>query len=108
MTKKKKNSIKVNLVAKKVIPILHPNINLFVLNHPKINLFVFVVYDFAVVHGTNGSPTPTSEFEHSSIPATVKKMFNLSSPFLTKRDEWAGTFERVVQFRTEPRTDCPG
>ncbi|KAH7542188.1 hypothetical protein FEM48_Zijuj02G0046600 [Ziziphus jujuba var. spinosa] len=60
-----------------------------------------------VVHGTNGSPTPTSEFEHSSIPATVKKMFNLSSPFLTKRDEWAGTFEHVVQVRTEPRTDCP-
>ncbi|PON97619.1 Acid phosphatase [Trema orientale] len=60
-----------------------------------------------VVHGPNGSPFPTSEFEHSSIPATVKKIFNLSSPFLTKRDEWAGTFEGIVQKRTEPRTDCP-
>ncbi|OAY57973.1 non-specific phospholipase C2 [Manihot esculenta] len=60
-----------------------------------------------VVHGPNGSPFPTSEYEHSSIPATVKKLFNLSSPFLTKRDEWAGTFEGVVQTRTEPRTDCP-
>ncbi|XP_042514259.1 non-specific phospholipase C2 [Macadamia integrifolia] len=60
-----------------------------------------------VVHGPNGSPFPTSEFEHSSIPATVKKIFNLTSPFLTKRDEWAGTFEGIFQGRTQPRTDCP-
>lgn len=52
-------------------------------------------------------PTPTSEYEHSSIPATTKKIFNLSSPFLTKRDEWAGSFESIVLKRTEPRTDCP-
>ncbi|KAF8395701.1 hypothetical protein HHK36_019651 [Tetracentron sinense] len=60
-----------------------------------------------VVHGPNGLPFPTSEFEHSSIPATVKKLFNLSSPFLTKRDEWAGTFEGILQKRTQPRSDCP-
>ncbi|KAF9592217.1 hypothetical protein IFM89_012793 [Coptis chinensis] len=42
-----------------------------------------------VVHGPNGSPFSTSEFEHSSIPATVRKVFNLSSPSLTKRDQWA-------------------
>ncbi|KAF5205668.1 Non-specific phospholipase c2 [Thalictrum thalictroides] len=60
-----------------------------------------------VVHGPNGSPYPTSEFEHSSIPATVKRVFNLTSPFLTKRDEWAGTFENIVLTRTQPRTDCP-
>ncbi|XP_020230449.1 non-specific phospholipase C2 [Cajanus cajan] len=59
-----------------------------------------------VVHGPNGSPSPTSEYEHSSIPATVKKLFNLPS-FLTKRDAWAGTFEGIVQTRKEPRTDCP-
>ncbi|KAL6981494.1 Non-specific phospholipase C3, partial [Sarracenia purpurea var. burkii] len=57
-----------------------------------------------VLHGPSG-PYPTSEFEHSSIPATVKKIFNLKE-FLTKRDEWAGTFE-VVLNRTTPRTDCP-
>ncbi|GJR73668.1 non-specific phospholipase C3-like protein [Tanacetum coccineum] len=45
------------------------------------------------------------EFEHSSIPATVKKIFGLKS-HLTKRDEWAGTFEGVAS-RTTPRTDCP-
>ncbi|XP_056697977.1 non-specific phospholipase C2 [Spinacia oleracea] len=59
-----------------------------------------------VVHKAKG-PYPTSEYEHSSIAATVKKLFNLSSPFLTKRDAWAGTFEGIVQTRTEPRTDCP-
>ncbi|PKA53711.1 phospholipase C [Apostasia shenzhenica] len=60
-----------------------------------------------VVHGPSGSPTPTSEYEHSSIPATVKKIYNLPFPYLTNRDAWAGTFEGILQTRTEPRTDCP-
>ncbi|KAJ4976694.1 hypothetical protein NE237_001800 [Protea cynaroides] len=59
-----------------------------------------------VVSSPDG-PTPSSEYEHSSIPATVKKMFNLSSDFLTRRDAWAGTFEQVVGELTSPRTDCP-
>lgn len=62
---------------------------------------------FAVISGPQG-PTPNSEFEHSSIPATIKKMFNLSSNFLTHRDAWAGTFEQVVGQLSSPRTDCPG
>ncbi|KAB1220028.1 Non-specific phospholipase C3 [Morella rubra] len=57
-----------------------------------------------VLHGPSG-PEPTSQFEHSSIPATVKKIFNLKE-FLTKRDAWAGTFEGVLT-RNSPRTDCP-
>ncbi|KAI3796642.1 hypothetical protein L1987_39320 [Smallanthus sonchifolius] len=57
-----------------------------------------------VLHGPTG-PFPTSQYEHSSIPATVKKIFNLKE-FLTKRDEWAGTFEGVLT-RTTPRKDCP-
>ncbi|KAL6584214.1 Non-specific phospholipase C6 [Orobanche minor] len=52
-------------------------------------------------------PTPNSEYEHSSIPATIKKIFNLSSHFLTHRDAWAGNFEHVVGELTSPRTDCP-
>lgn len=59
-----------------------------------------------VVHRPSG-PYPSSEFEHSSIPATIKKMFNLSANFLTHRDAWAGTFEGVVSLRDSPRTDCP-
>ncbi|KAG5517377.1 hypothetical protein RHGRI_037952 [Rhododendron griersonianum] len=59
-----------------------------------------------VVHGPNGVPMATSEYEHSSIPATVKNIFNLPS-FLTKRDAWAGSFHSIVQTRKEPRTDCP-
>ncbi|XP_068635042.1 non-specific phospholipase C4-like [Aristolochia californica] len=57
-----------------------------------------------VVHRASG-PYPASEFEHSSIPATVKKIFDLKD-FLTKRDAWAGTFETVINRQT-PRTDCP-
>jgi len=58
-----------------------------------------------VIHRPSG-PEPTSQYEHSSIPATVKKIFNLKE-FLTKRDAWAGTFENVLT-RATPRTDCPG
>ncbi|XP_027111047.2 non-specific phospholipase C1 [Coffea arabica] len=59
-----------------------------------------------VIHEPNG-PTPQSQFEHSSIPATVKKLFNLKSNFLTKRDAWAGTFENAFKLRETPRDDCP-
>ncbi|GAB2234772.1 hypothetical protein Droror1_Dr00004037 [Drosera rotundifolia] len=57
-----------------------------------------------VLHEPSG-PEATSQFEHSSIPATVKKLFNLKD-FLTKRDAWAGTFEGLLTRKT-PRTDCP-
>ncbi|KAL6967663.1 NPC intracellular cholesterol transporter 1, variant 2 [Sarracenia purpurea var. burkii] len=60
-----------------------------------------------VIHEPSG-PTPDSQFEHSSIPATVKKLFNLKSNFLTKRDAWAGTFENYFSLRQTPRNDCPG
>ncbi|XP_047153905.1 non-specific phospholipase C6 [Vigna umbellata] len=59
-----------------------------------------------VISGAKG-PAENSEFEHSSIPATIKKIFNLSSNFLTHRDAWAGTFEHVVGELSSPRTDCP-
>ncbi|KAH9318324.1 hypothetical protein KI387_020093, partial [Taxus chinensis] len=58
------------------------------------------------VHRPTG-PYPSSEYEHSSIPATIKKMFNLTANFLTHRDAWAATFEGVVSHRDTPRTDCP-
>ncbi|KQK02781.1 non-specific phospholipase C6 [Brachypodium distachyon] len=60
-----------------------------------------------VVGRPPNGPTATSEYEHSSIPATIKKIFNLRSDFLTKRDEWAGTFEHIFTELKEPRTDCP-
>ncbi|KAK7301765.1 hypothetical protein RJT34_12639 [Clitoria ternatea] len=59
-----------------------------------------------VIHEPDG-PTPYSQYEHSSIPATVKKLFNLKSNFLTKRDAWAGTFEKYFYIRDTPRNDCP-
>ncbi|KAL0457690.1 UNVERIFIED_CONTAM: Non-specific phospholipase C1 [Sesamum latifolium] len=59
-----------------------------------------------VIHEPSG-PTRSSQYEHSSIPATVKKLFNLQSNFLTKRDAWAGTFEKHLYLRDTPRNDCP-
>ena len=49
-------------------------------------------------------PTPTSQFELTSIASTVKNLFNLST-FLTKRDAWAGNFEELLL--DAPRTDAP-
>jgi phospholipase C len=68
---------------------------------------LFDVWGCAVVHEAVG-PTATSHFEHSSIPATVRKLFNLPSPPLTAREAWAGTFEDILSQRTTPRTDAPG
>jgi len=49
-------------------------------------------------------PTATSQFDETSLLATAKNLFNLSS-FLTKRDAWAGSFDELLL--NEPRTDCP-
>jgi phospholipase C len=57
-----------------------------------------------VVHEPTG-PTPTSHYEHSSLHATLKKLFGLKD-FLTERDKWAGTFEGVLNLEA-PREDCP-
>jgi hypothetical protein len=51
------------------------------------------------------APTPTSQFEHSSIPATIKHLFGLPN-FLTKRDAWAGSFHELLTLDA-PRTDTP-
>ena len=59
-----------------------------------------------VVHAPPNPTTPTSQFDHSSIPATLKNLFKLPT-FLTKRDEWANTIEFLVDARDTPRTDCP-
>ena len=49
-------------------------------------------------------PFATSQFELTSVPATIKRLFNLSS-FLTKRDAWAGSFDELLADR--PRQDTP-
>ena len=46
----------------------------------------------------------TSEFEETSVPATIKSLFNLTG-YLTKRDEWAASFEELLL--ETPRTDTP-
>jgi len=58
-----------------------------------------------VEHTAHG-PKSTSQYEHSSIIATVKKIFGLKG-FLTKRDAWAGTFDHLFKMLKKPRTDCP-
>ena len=57
----------------------------------------------AVIQEPKG-PTSTSQFELSSIPATIHNLFNLSL-FLTKRDEWAGSFDELLL--DAPRDDAP-
>ena len=50
-------------------------------------------------------PTNSSEFDLTSIPATMKRMFGLKD-FLTKRDAWAATFDDVFTRQDKPRDDC--
>jgi hypothetical protein len=57
-----------------------------------------------VIHKPTG-PTPTSQYEHSSVAATLKSLFGLES-FLTKRDAWAGDVSKELD-QHAPRTDCP-
>jgi phospholipase C len=45
-------------------------------------------------------------FDHSAIPATVRKLFAPKQPPLTKRDAWSATFEDVIN-RAEVRDDMP-
>ena len=50
-------------------------------------------------------PSETSEYELSSIPATMRKLFpELGGP-LTQRDAWAATFDHLLT--EELRADCP-
>jgi len=60
----------------------------------------------AVFQEPKHGPTPTSQFELTSVAATVKTLFNLSS-FLTKRDAWAGTFEELLLDEPRPDSDMP-
>ena len=60
-----------------------------------------------LVHRPSGPFPGSSQFEHASVAATMKLLFNLTS-FLNARDAWAGTFEGVFSpTRTTPRQDCP-
>lgn len=45
-------------------------------------------------------------FQHTSVLATLKKMFGLSD-FLTERDRHANTFEQLFNELAAPRTDTP-
>ena len=45
----------------------------------------------------------SNHFDHSSLAATLKKVWGLQGGFLTKRDAWAATFEDVVMQRNNQR-----
>ncbi|KAI8925162.1 phosphoesterase [Entophlyctis helioformis] len=55
--------------------------------------------------GVVSSTVAGRNYEHSSIPATIKKVFGLPN-FLTKRDAWALPFDDIASLAA-PRTDCP-
>ena len=52
-------------------------------------------------------PFNNSEYELTSIMSTTRKLLGMDSTPLTKRDEWAATFEQVFDFLDAPRQDCP-
>ncbi|KAJ3417633.1 hypothetical protein HDV05_000090 [Chytridiales sp. JEL 0842] len=52
-----------------------------------------------------GKQTPTSDYEHCSIPATLKNIFGLPEN-LSRRDAWAATFDHITREFDKPREDC--
>jgi hypothetical protein len=57
-------------------------------------------------------PTPDSQMEHSSLPATLRQLYGTAGPndgFLTRRDAWATPFHWIWEDSPldAPRTDCP-
>jgi phospholipase C len=52
-------------------------------------------------------PTPSSQFDATSVIATTMKLLGIQSPPLTKRVAWANTFSGIFNELTSPRTDCP-
>ena len=38
---------------------------------------------------------------------TIQKIFGVDDQVLTKRSEWAATFDDLLLLRDTPRTDCP-
>ena len=81
-------------------PVSHFNFDRLGPRVPTIIVSPFVQRGGIVSQGADGRI-----FEHSSIPATIKKLFGLSN-FLTKRDAWAATFDNVISLQA-PRSDCP-
>ena len=48
-----------------------------------------------ILPSSAGSDHGGAQFEHSSLPGTIKNLFNLTS-FLTKRDAWAGDVSELL------------
>jgi hypothetical protein len=51
-------------------------------------------------------PAPNSEYDHTSIMATVRKLLGVPSTPLTARDGWSATFEHILSLPS-PRGDIP-
>jgi len=56
---------------------------------------------------SHAKPFPNSEFELSSIPKSTRILLGLPDEPLTKRDEWAASFDYVLNELDVMRTDCP-
>ncbi|KAJ8599814.1 hypothetical protein CTAYLR_004013 [Chrysophaeum taylorii] len=67
-------------------------------------MLISPLVNHSIIQEPRQGPSNTSQFELTSIPATIKNLFNLSS-FLTKRDAWAGSFHELLN--ANPRTDTP-
>ena len=52
-------------------------------------------------------PTPSSEYELTSIIASTRKLLNMDTGPLTNRDAWSATFDHAILELDEARTDCP-
>ena len=59
-----------------------------------------------VVSAPTHGPSPDSQYDGTSIVATVKRLFDLPN-FLTRRDAWAAPFDHLFDELPAPRADAP-
>lgn len=46
-------------------------------------------------------------YDHTSVPKTIKEIFNLKSDYLSERDKSMNSFVTREEILDKPRDDCP-
>ena len=52
-------------------------------------------------------PFTTSQYESTSMQATVNQIFGVTNSYLSDRVAWAATFGHLFEMLQAPRADCP-
>lgn len=60
-----------------------------------------------IISKGNGTPSPDSAYESTSVMATVNELLNVQAPPMGDRMSWAARFTHLITESPGLRTDCP-